>query len=172
MTDTLQSQLSPYQLRAELEDMVQRDLLGPAGGPEEIVAEGTVRGRYIVGILAPKGQSSLLDEEEDLADDHKDLAVAGEDTEDGIPDVVASKAVSMFPSSIGMTFTVDGDAREIQITARWGHYMRVESETEVTSRGTPRRVCGSGCRWMPPASQSLWSEGDSAPGRPIPKVRM
>ena len=37
MTDTLKLP-SPMQLRAELEDMVRRDLLGPAGGPyEEIV---------------------------------------------------------------------------------------------------------------------------------------
>jgi hypothetical protein len=36
MTDFLLAQiLSPLQLRAELEAMVRRDLLGPAGGPEE-----------------------------------------------------------------------------------------------------------------------------------------
>ena len=32
--------------------MVLRDLLGPAGGAEEIVEEDNVRGRYIVGLLA------------------------------------------------------------------------------------------------------------------------
>jgi hypothetical protein len=65
VTDILQSSISsPYEIRAALEKLVLKDLLGPAGGPEEIVAEPTVRGRYILGILAPKGQTVLLTEEE------------------------------------------------------------------------------------------------------------
>lgn len=140
MTDLLQSTLpSPHQLRAELETLVVKDLLGPAGGPTEIVAEPTVRGRYILGILAPKGQTVLLTEEEDL-DDQTELPVAGEDTQDGSPDLAAAKTPSMLPSAIGLTFTVDGQATAIQITARWGRYVRVESETETTRSGQPRRV--------------------------------
>lgn len=53
---------SAIELRAELEKMVRRDLLGPAGGPEEELAETNVRGRYILGLLAPRGQSLLPDE--------------------------------------------------------------------------------------------------------------
>lgn len=34
---------SSLQLRAQLQDMVGKDLLGPAGGPEEIIAERNVR---------------------------------------------------------------------------------------------------------------------------------
>ena len=55
MADTLLS-VSPLQLRAKLEAMVRRDLLGPAGGPEEEVDERAVRGRYILGLPAPRGQ--------------------------------------------------------------------------------------------------------------------
>ena len=47
--------LPDLELRAELEAMVRRDLLGPAGGPEEEVDERAVRGRYILGLLAPRG---------------------------------------------------------------------------------------------------------------------
>ncbi|CAG1009290.1 hypothetical protein ANRL4_04021 [Anaerolineae bacterium] len=36
--------LTPLQLRTELEEMVLKDLLGPAGGPTEIVTEHNVRG--------------------------------------------------------------------------------------------------------------------------------
>ena len=140
MADILQTKISsPYQIRAELEEMVLKDLLGPAGGPEEIVAEPAVRGRYILGILAPKGQTALLTEEEDF-EDQTELPVAGEDTQDGTPDLAAAKAPSMQPSSIGLTFTVEGEARAIQITARWGRYVRVDSETETTKSGQPRRV--------------------------------
>ena len=48
------------ELRAELEAMVRRDLLGPAGGPEEEVDERAVRGRYILGLLARRGQFDTL----------------------------------------------------------------------------------------------------------------
>jgi len=43
------------------------------------VTELTVRGRYILGLLAPKGQTAILTEEEDL-EDQTELPVAGEDT--------------------------------------------------------------------------------------------
>jgi hypothetical protein len=51
----------PLQVGAELERMVRFDLLGPAGGPEEEVDERAVRGRYILGLLAPRGQTILPD---------------------------------------------------------------------------------------------------------------
>jgi len=44
---------TPLQLCTELEEMVLKDLLGPAGGPTEIVTERNVRGRYVLGLLAP-----------------------------------------------------------------------------------------------------------------------
>ena len=78
MTDKLKVSIpSPLELRAKLEELVRADLLGPAGGPEEIVDERNVRDRYIVGRLAPRGQRILPDE-------HDDLAVGGDaDAQDG-----------------------------------------------------------------------------------------
>ncbi len=121
---------SPLQLRAELEAMALKDLLGPAGGPEEIVAEANVRGRYIVGLLAPKGQTLLPDDDDD------DLAEGGRDTEDGKPVSVAPKSATMLPSSIGLTFSVAGDATAIQITVRYGHYQHVTVDRD----GEAKRV--------------------------------
>ena len=46
---------TPLELRTELHKMVVADLLGPAGGEDETVDEPTVRSRYVVGLLAPKG---------------------------------------------------------------------------------------------------------------------
>ena len=60
MPESLLGQLpSPIQLRAELEAMGRRDLLGPAGGPEEEVDERAVRGRCNLGLLAPRGQFDI-----------------------------------------------------------------------------------------------------------------
>lgn len=135
MTDILQgSTPTALELRTMLEEMVRKDLLGPAGGEEEEVTEPTISGRYIVGLLAPKGQQIVPDEQDDLA-------VGGDgDSQDGLTDTIAPQLVSMFPSSLGLTFTVDGSAPAIQITARWGAYDRVESPVLTGTAGEPIRV--------------------------------
>ena len=55
---------SQTQLRAELEQMVIGDLLGPSGGESEELTERSVRDRYLVGVLAPSrgGDSSGHDD--------------------------------------------------------------------------------------------------------------
>ena len=52
---------SPSDLRNELTDMVVRDLLGPAGGPDEELNqyEDHAYQRYLVGMLAPKDEVKL-----------------------------------------------------------------------------------------------------------------
>ena len=115
--------------------MVVNDLLGPAGGPDEIVDESTVRSRYVVGLLAPKGQSTLPDEHDELAQDG-----GPDDAQDGRPDAPAAPAPAMLPSSFGLTFSVSDQAQAIQVTARWGHYRRTRSETIKDKKGEPKLV--------------------------------
>jgi hypothetical protein len=67
MSNTLKAP-SPLQLRAELPAMVRQDLLGPAAGPYEEAGKPNIRGRYIVGLLAPRVQSLLSGEQDNLAD--------------------------------------------------------------------------------------------------------
>lgn len=50
------------QIRKELQEFILRDLLAPARGEDEIVDEPYVRDRYILGLLAPKGQSVISEE--------------------------------------------------------------------------------------------------------------
>ena len=59
----------PTDLRAELEDLVVKDLLGPAGGPEEEVDEPRVSDRYLVGTLSPKRTVVRAAESDTLASD-------------------------------------------------------------------------------------------------------
>jgi hypothetical protein len=121
---------SSTQIRQELQDLVLRDLLGPAGGEEEIIEEPYVRERYILGMLAPQGQSFLPEEEEDLA-------ITEEDTEEGIVEQPTVRNSTMLPSSMGLTFTVDGSAQAIQIKAKWGHYERLSSDEAGIEREKP-----------------------------------
>ena len=57
---------SSSQIREELLDLVIKDLLGPAGGPDEEIAESSVRDRYLVGMLAAKKQIVGAEEFDEL----------------------------------------------------------------------------------------------------------
>src|SRR4051812_32058363 len=129
MTAILQSIPSPMKIRDELERMVLADLLGPVGGPEEEIDEPSVRDRYLVGMLAPKRQELSPEEFDELPQGGSGAA------EDGSTEVTAPSTKTMFPSSFGMTFCVDLDAKELQLTARWGHYHRDRSATLTTTKG-------------------------------------
>lgn len=154
---------SPAELRADLERLVLLDLLGPAGGPEEEIAERSVRDRYLVGMLAPR-QQQIAPEEQD------DLNQAGEDApDDGPIDRGASQAPTMFPSSFGLTFCVDGAATAIQITASWGRYHRVKSEYLTTEKtGEPLTVWQRQPMGGPPRTIPL-AHGPIAPYAPDPE---
>ena len=51
---TLRESPAPMKIRAALEEMVVKDLLGPAESAEEVLDERSVRDRYLVGVLAPR----------------------------------------------------------------------------------------------------------------------
>jgi hypothetical protein len=134
VTTILRNAPSPSQIRAELLQAVHLDLLGPAGGPEEEIDERSVRDRSLVGMLAPKRQELSPEEFDELAQGGVGT------TEDGSTDFTAPPAVTMFPSSFGMTFCADPKAEALQITARWGQYNRVRSETAANQTGDKKLV--------------------------------
>ncbi len=131
-------------LRLELETMILGDLLGPAAGETEEVTERSVRDRYLVGILAPSrsgGPSAQPeskaeeDEEEDEPVAPDELSEGGKDTsEEGTTDSNVSVSAAVFPSSLGMTFVVDGVATGIPVRAAWGHYKREKREDQTDSK--------------------------------------
>jgi hypothetical protein len=115
---------SAYEIRAKLETAILNDLLGPAGGDEEEVTEANVSDRYLVGMLAPKQrrfEAAELDDE---------YALAGDDNSpDGKTESDVPIAHTMFPSSLGITFSVRGDVETIRVHAGWGQYDRALSKT-------------------------------------------
>src|SRR3989442_1211104 len=114
---------APSVLRDELERLVLQELLGPAGGPEEELEEGSVRDRYLVGMLAPRDQQIVPEEMDELA-----IPEEGS-SEDGLNDDAALQIASLCPSSIGMSFSVNGATTSLSVKARWGYYRRERSET-------------------------------------------
>jgi hypothetical protein len=114
-------------LRNELQELVREELLGPAGGPEEIIRE-VPTSRYLLGLLAPRNQSRL----ETLEEEEEELAIdSGETSEEGTPDAPIPIGTSLLPSSLGLTFSVDPDADSFQVHVSYGVYQRLQPGTEI-----------------------------------------
>jgi hypothetical protein len=134
MTLSVLTPPTPFQIRQELEAMILHELLGPAGGSDEEVNERHIYERYLVGMLAPLNNSY----EAPGGDD--ELAVGDGGEEEGIVEAPNPFSKTIFPSSLGLTFCVDGEVSAIQVDARWGSYERAYSETLTTEKGNPKRV--------------------------------
>ena len=120
MPELLQSP-NADQIRAELQDLILRDLHGPASGEEEIIDEGYVHDRYILGLVVPRDQSVIPEEEEDLT-------FTDGNGEEGVAEAPTIRNSTLLPSTMGLTFTIDAFAAAIQIKARWGRYERRDSQ--------------------------------------------
>lgn len=157
-----------YQVRAELERLLERDLLGPWDAPDEELPPGVSPAeRYLVGRLVPRtkrvpeGRSSgtrgqAPDDDEVDADalgfgavdaDVDDAALvdrevtdAGSDSDGDVETEQVTQSGSMAASSMGLSFRVPGDIERLTVHAEWGHYTPAASEVHVTEQGRARRV--------------------------------
>lgn len=99
--------------------MVIRDLLGPAGGPDEELGqyEDHVYQRYRVGMLASKNSEIADGEPDELATgDWRSRRGRGE----GAPESSVPAGNTYFPSSMGLSFVVAEAASVIVVEAEWG----------------------------------------------------
>jgi hypothetical protein len=140
-----------FQVRAELEERLERDLLGPWDGPEEELPPGTSPAeRYLLGRLVPRlppdepadvdageavdaeqGDPALVDLEVSAADGDG----AGEEAPESETTV---RSGSMAASAIGLAFSVASEVQAVRVTARWGRYQRAPSQVHRTEQGRPR----------------------------------
>ena len=133
-----------YDVRAELEDFLERDLLGPRDGPDEELPPGTPPAeRYILGRLVPLEERTspapevVEDGEADLTD--RETIGASQDLEEPeAPAVVRSG--TMAASSLGLSFWVPTSVDALSVEAHWGLYRRGPSEVHVTQAGRPSTV--------------------------------
>lgn len=149
---------SSVTVRENLVDIVQRELLGPAGGPEELLPISP-RQMYLVGHIAPvKLAENRIDvvgveDGEALTAVRGDLsgptgqrgvpALSADDTgSDADDDDAYDKAPKqglMIPASMGLRFQVPTGLAEFTVTASWGTYQSVATE-EVDKKGRPIRA--------------------------------
>ena len=147
----------PMQVRAALESLVERDLLGPWDGPdEELVAGQSPAERYLLGRLVPR-PPERSDEAEPMAGDggsgeseefvgpelmdREVLTGTGDDEPagDDVPEAT-TRFGSMAASSLGLSFMVPEDVDVVAVEASWGRYERAASEHQETPTGRPAVV--------------------------------
>lgn len=142
-------------IRELLQQAVMDDLLGPAEGPHERIIDMGVRDRYLVGKLAPREaaqggieglEGPLANEETEEPTDpqapgqHEPGAEFGtatgrvEPEADTADEIDAASNQSLVPSSLGMTFCVDGDVEQIEVEVCWGRYERSEEHEIFRTR--------------------------------------
>ncbi|MFH0960214.1 MAG: hypothetical protein V1897_16085, partial [Pseudomonadota bacterium] len=137
-------------LRQELIDLVEKELLGPAGGPEEEVDENRVRDRYLVGCLAPKDSMTIPEEMDDTAIGLDEMS------DDGQSDSKPTERATFLQSSFGFTFIVGNDAPPLRIGAKWGLYTREESVNAKNDKGEPKLV------WRRKPIDESWDNFDAS----------
>ncbi|MBY5162093.1 DISARM system helicase DrmA [Salsipaludibacter albus] len=117
-------------MRSRLSAAVTSDLVGPGEETDEVVYDNRVRDRYLVGMLAPEGTVGLDPERDDDENPDVDLGAAEADESDD----PGTGKVSLFPSSLGLSFAVEPGTTQLEVVAEWGEYDRVDNPTSEEDR--------------------------------------
>lgn len=107
--------MDPAQIRKELVEIFERELLGPAGGEEEELNDSS-RSRYLAGMLARAGERMSPEATESYE-------AEGAPEDPGSSERPPARA-TLFPSSMGLSCLVDGSVRSLRATFRWASYAR------------------------------------------------
>ena len=104
-------------MREALHQLMKAKLLGPMEGEDEVRDTGrggAVRNRYLVGRLEPKRRRR----EEAPTQLAVDACAYADSVEEESAEQALPTENSILPSSIGLSFAVDGAATEISVTVR------------------------------------------------------
>lgn len=139
--------------RQNLADILERELLGPANGPEEIL-DGSPDSVYLIGRIAPfklrAGSGDPVDADTgepdtdvgDAADAESGRGVpltevddsgAGADEDSGVEDEPQQRGL-MIPASMGLRCQIPEDLESFTVTASWGVYEPITEEDPAKTR--------------------------------------
>ncbi|WP_415853871.1 DISARM system helicase DrmA [Sinomonas sp. G460-2] len=144
-------------VRENLVDILERELLGPINGDEELLPFSP-RQQYLVGLIAPvkltntSGSALEQDDAYDLTEVRLDADGASEgrgvptaaaddgeaDTEEDDAEDRAPKQGLMIPASMGLRFQVPAELASFDVRASWGTYETIQTD-EVSKTGRPVR---------------------------------
>lgn len=118
-----------YRFREEMVEALEKDLIGPGGGANEVIGEEPLS-RYIVGALWP--QPADEDDAEETAQQKgadPTGAEADAESDEGSP---VAEARMRFPSSVGMTFSVRTAAEFVTIEPAAASYVLLTDKEEAS----------------------------------------
>ena len=130
---------TPIEVREDLLDALQVDLIGPSGPlgePHEVLPQAPSRW-YLTGFLVP------TDADEDQrfdpnSDDEVDQAPAVATVDENqTPEQAASKR-SYLPSSLGLSVLVPSGKQALQVIVRYGEYLRIEPDEGFKQGSLPQ----------------------------------
>jgi hypothetical protein len=151
---------SSFTVRENLVDILERELLGPIHGRDELLPFSP-RSQYLVGHIAPvrltgasagSADTGANSERGELAEARADENAVTEvrgvpafaadddeaDADDDAAEDRAPKQGLMIPSSMGLRFQVPPDLDTFTVIASWGTYESVQTD-KVTKAGRPIR---------------------------------
>ena len=126
----------PNDFRDELTDMVIRDLLGPAGGPDEELTNARTTSTSAIWSACWRPRTARSP----AASWTNWRPADGDEGEEGAPDSGVPAGSTYFPSSMGLSFVVAAETKEIVVEADWGQYLRVKSDTQQKKDGNAANV--------------------------------
>jgi hypothetical protein len=174
-----------YAVRENLVDILDRELLGPRDGPEELLPVSP-RQLYLVGYIAPEKLAAdradpahaedadglLAGIRADEASPRAQRGIPAEsadesslDAEDDDAEDRAPQQGLMFAASMGLRFQVPADLAEFTVTASWGTYQSAKTE-QVDKKGQPVR----GYRRTPVEIVEKIPVADLTPGRTVRRL--
>jgi hypothetical protein len=146
-----------WTVRENLADILERELLGPANGPEEVI-DGAPDSVYLIGRIAPVKLTAGTDDPTDADTGEPDTDVgdaedaeldrgvpltgvddsgAGADEDSGVEDEPQQRGL-MIPASMGLRCQIPDDLESFTVTASWGMYESVPEEDPERRRLTRR----------------------------------
>ncbi|MGY1640838.1 helicase-related protein [Geodermatophilus sp. SYSU D00703] len=122
-----------YLFRDEMVSRLHDDLIGPGGGEDEVLTESPLD-RYIAGVLWPQDSGA----QEEVPDDTVD---GGSEDAGQSADTPVSQARMRYPSSAGITFTVDArKTDQVTLTAGAARYLPQEAQNTEPMEGQRSRA--------------------------------
>lgn len=120
-----------YHVRDDLQELIERDLLGPWDGEDERFAPKAMgpRDRYLVGMLGPKHAPKSVQDAADEIPEPEDT-VRG-DGEAELPERPSPQNLGrIWASSMGLSCAVGTDVDALHVTVSWWRYQREQTPDE------------------------------------------
>ena len=129
-----------YLVRDALQEFLERDLLGPWDGEDEVLpprSQGPGE-RYLVGRLGPRHEpGSVTDRAKEAATVDADVAAGGDGTDPELPDLLTvQNAGRMWASSMGLSCVIAAGIDILTVTVTWGQYVKSDI---LDDAGNPHR---------------------------------